>query len=277
MAEAAPGTALEGLGAVWASLVAVGRALDPDEFELATECPGWTVQDQFSHVIGAELLRDGAAPPLAAGADPPHVRNALGALNERFVAARRDHPGPDVVEELAALAAARLAALGDLDAEASGAGAGTASLAPYVDYASARTADAFVHEQDVRRATGRDGGRGGLAERATLDRLEAALPFVLARRVAPPPGTTVRIDVVGTLARTVQLGVVVGADHRPHASGVPVIDGPPTAWLRLDQETFARRACGRVTAQDALRAPTTEWAGDRSLVAALVASMVVVA
>ena len=278
MPEPPRGGALDGLEGVWASLVSLGRSLDDEEFELATECPGWSVRDQFSHVIGTELLLAGEGAPSPAAPSGPHVRNGLGELNERFVAARRGRSGAAVVDELAALAVARLAELRRLDDEAADAvAASPIGIVPYVDYVSARTLDAFVHEQDVRRATGRSGGRGGLAERAALDRLEAAMPYVLARRVAAPVGTTVRLDVLGEHGRVVQLAVVGGEDGKPRCVATPVIDGPPSAALRLDEETFARRACGRITAIAARGAPCTEAAGDAQLVGAFLAAMVVVA
>ena len=270
--------AVGGLGAVWTSLVALGESLDDAEFDAGTECPGWTVRDQFSHVIGTELLLDGAGAPAPLDAYGAHVRNGLGELNERFVAARRHLRGRDVVAELTELVVARLASLRVLDAEADGArSASPLELVPYVDYVSARTVDAFVHEQDVRRATGRPGGRGGHAERATLDRMEASLPYVLGRRVEAPRGTTLRVDVAGELGRTVQLVVAADDDGAPEALAISVIEGRPTAALRMDEETFVRRACGRISAAAARKAPHTEAAGDLDLASAFLECMVVTA
>jgi uncharacterized protein (TIGR03083 family) len=278
MADPRPEGAVEGLGAVWASLVALGEDLSADAFDAPTACPGWTVRDQFSHVIGTELLLQGDGAPPALEHDGPHVRNELGALNERFVAARRDLPGHVVVAELAELANRRLAALRELEAEADGARTASAvELVPYVDYVTSRTFDAWVHEQDVRRATGRPGGRGGHAERTTLDRLEASLPYVLGRRVGAPCGTTLRVEVTGPLGRTVQLAVEPDAGGRPRGVATSVIPGRPTAVLCLDQATFVARACGRVSAETARAAPRTGTAGDAPLAVAFLERMVVTA
>ena len=140
--------AVSGLTSVWGSLLELGEALTPNELEMPTACPGWTVKDQFSHVIGTELLLQGVGAPAPPRTYGPHVRNDLGALNERFVAARRAIPGQSVVAELAELVAHREAQLRRLEAEAAFAvGDGPVGIVPYVDYVSARTVDAFVHEQ----------------------------------------------------------------------------------------------------------------------------------
>lgn len=257
-------------------LVDLGGTLDDAAFSLPTACPGWTVKDQFSHVIGTELLLEGASAPDAAAPPGAHVRNELGELNERFVEARRAVAGPRVVAELAELAARRLAALRELDAEAWDAlGPSPIGMVPYVDYMGLRVFDSWVHDQDVRGALGRPGARGGAGERVALDRMEASMPFVLGRRVAPAPGTTLRIDVIGALGRTVQLVVVRDDEGRPRARATSVIEGPPTATLRVDEDLFVRRACGRIGPEALLGAPTTAIAGDAALVTALVGQMVV--
>jgi uncharacterized protein (TIGR03083 family) len=268
--------AIDGLDEVWTSLVTLGGSLAPSQFDLPTECPGWTVKDQFSHVIGTELLLEGTAAPEVDEAVGPHVHNDLGQLNERFVLARRDHPGHAVVAELAALCARRLEALRALDEEAWHVlGPSPIGMVPYVDYMGVRTFDSWVHEQDVRRAVGVPGGRGGLGERVTLDRMEASMPYVLGRRVGAPPGTTFRLDVTGALGRTVQLVVTRDAEGNARAAATSVIAGDPTATLRMDEETFARRACGRISADAVRDARSTAAAGDTALAASFVEHMVV--
>jgi uncharacterized protein (TIGR03083 family) len=276
MSTEAPTAAVAGLAEVWASLVELGHGLDLEAFALPTACPGWTVKDQFSHVIGTELLLEGTPAP----ADPvggEHVVNDLGELNERFVAARRGRSGPDVVAELAGLFDRRLGTLAALDDEAwSAIGPTPLGMVPYIDYMGLRAFDCWVHEQDVRLATGRDGGRDGYGERVALDRMEASMPYVLGRRVAAPRGTTLRVDVDGPLGRTIQLVVVHRDDGSVRAISTDVLEGTPTGSLRLDEEAFVRRACGRTTAAATLARRGTAVAGDHALVEAFVDAMVVV-
>jgi uncharacterized protein (TIGR03083 family) len=276
MGAPAASQAIAGLAEVWGSLVELGRSLGDEEFDVATSCPGWTVKDQFSHVIGTELLLEGAAAPTEA-ALAEHVHNDLGELNERFVAARRGLRGPEVVAELADLFDRRLDALASLDAEAwSTLGPSPVGMVPYVDYMGLRAFDCWVHEQDVRLALDRPGGRGGHGERITLDRMEASMPFVLGRRVGAPAGTTLRLEVTGPLGRTIQLVVAVRDDGSTRATSTDVLDAVPTATIELDAEGFVRRACGRASAASTLRRPSTHLGGDRSLAEQFVELMVVV-
>ena len=56
------------LAQVWASLVTACEQVDADQWDRPTDCPGWTVKDQLSHLIGTErtLLAD-PVPPGANG------------------------------------------------------------------------------------------------------------------------------------------------------------------------------------------------------------------
>ena len=78
---------------------------------------------------------------------------------------------------------------------------------PYRDFLASRVLECWAHEQDVRRALGRPGGRNGMGELTALDRCERTMPYVVGRRVAPPDGTTVRFVVTGVLGRQVTVAV----------------------------------------------------------------------
>ena len=45
---------VEVLAEEWAAILALGGGLTPDEWSRPTECPGWTVLDLVSHLIGIE-------------------------------------------------------------------------------------------------------------------------------------------------------------------------------------------------------------------------------
>ncbi len=70
-----------------------------------------------------------------------------------------------------------------------------------------RPFDVWVHEQDIRRATDRPGGFDSPAATHALAVLGRGLPMVVGKRLAPPPGTTIRVQVPDAGHRwTLQVG-----------------------------------------------------------------------
>ncbi len=60
---------------------------------------------------------------------------------------------------------------------------------------SNRPVDVWMHEQDIRRAIGRPGGYSSPAAAHVMGVFGQALPMVVGKRVAPPVGTTVTLEV----------------------------------------------------------------------------------
>ena len=89
--------------------------LSATEWALPTECPGWDVKDQLSHLIGIERAIMGEAVPEWDGPLGDHVKNDFAATNERFVAVRRALPGSAVRAEFVDVTTTRLAQLDAFD------------------------------------------------------------------------------------------------------------------------------------------------------------------
>src|SRR5215472_13096239 len=70
-----------GLAETWASLAEACHELSGNEWALPTECPGWDVKDQLSHLIGIERALMGEAPPEWDGPLGAHVKNDFAARN----------------------------------------------------------------------------------------------------------------------------------------------------------------------------------------------------
>ena len=94
---------------------------------------------------------------------------------------------------------------------------------PYRQFMETRILDTWAHEQDIRRAVGRPGGRNGVGEAITLDRCARSMPFVVGKRVAPPDGTSVLFAVTGVMGRKVNVAVDQG-----RASLAPAVARPWT-------------------------------------------------
>lgn len=252
----------------WADLIALGEGLTEQEWLAPTACPGWSVQDNVSHVIGVERMLAGDAPPDIDVSGAAHVRNDLGAVNERWVAARRDRPGPDVLAELREVTDARLAELRALpDERWDEIGWSPIGQVPYRAFMQIRVLDSWTHTMDIRDALGRGGGWDGEVGRLVLERLSMSLPMVVGKRAAAPDGATVVVELTGPLAAE----IVVGVDGR-----AALLDGAPpdpTVRLSMGADTFRRLTHGRQDGADALAGGDVTIDGDDDLGRRVVTSM----
>jgi uncharacterized protein (TIGR03083 family) len=96
------------LDATWASIAELGDQLDEEQWQRPTACPGWSVKDNLSHLVGMENHLRGAPADPPIDERPAHVRNDTGAFNEAAVAARRERPGSAVLTEFRGVTRARL-------------------------------------------------------------------------------------------------------------------------------------------------------------------------
>src|ERR1700689_3378673 len=95
----------------WEGLAEACSELSDTEWARPTECPGWDVKDQLSHLIGIEQMVMGQGPPEWDGPLGDHVKNDFAALNEKWIAVRRPEDGDAVLAEFGAVTAERLTTL----------------------------------------------------------------------------------------------------------------------------------------------------------------------
>lgn len=235
-----------------------------------TECPGWTVHDQISHVVGVESWLEGNQDPRVTMPQYEHIRNDLGKRVEYAVEVRRGRTGEQVVAELEAVLAQRLLALRDPALTGSSVVAGPFGPDLAATVVLLRTFDVWTHEQDIRSALGRPGNLDSPAAAVVVSMVMLQLPRLVAKGAGLEPGHAVVIDVTGpTLARQ---GVRVELDEQGRTRGHALIagdadgaagwfvpgapaassDGQPD-WpttISLSTEAFTRRAAGRRSVSD---------------------------
>lgn len=256
------------LGIVWASIAALCRDLTEEQWKTATECPGWTVQDQISHLIGTERMLGGKPESGHQAGETAHVHNPIGAMNENHVDERRGRAGADVLAEFCEVTAERLLQLrrstADDFAVAANTPTGPGTMA---DFLHIRVMDNWVHEQDIRRAIGRPGHLDGPCAEHSIDRFFMGGPMVFGKRAGATQGQSLRLVLTGPVRRDATL--VVG--ERAGWAKEPI--EVPTATVRLGSGAYVTATTGRQTGLDLLEAGRIVVTGDEDLGRRFVAGM----
>jgi len=251
---------LAALTAAWEAIAELCATLSDAEWAASTDCPGWSVQDNVSHINGMERMLLGDPTPEVDIGEAPHVRNEIGRINEMWIAERRPWAPTRVLEEFREVTAARLEVLGamtqaDFDAE-SWTPAGTDT---YGRFMRLRTLDSWVHEQDIRGAVDRPGHREGPAVEVVLDEFAFAVAFAVAKLGRAPDGARVLIDLTGPAARAWRVQV---AERRGRLVDAFEGGADPSMTIRTEAHTYTRLAGGRITGSEALARGLVRLEGD---------------
>jgi uncharacterized protein (TIGR03083 family) len=248
---------IDGLAATFDSVVELCERLSDSDWDRPTGCPGWTIKDQVSHLIGTERMVAGRPPAPSQEPYGEHVRNDIAKFNEAEVLARKATPGAEVLKEFRALADERIAALRTMsDDDFSKDSMTPVGPGTYEDFMGIRLFDSWVHEQDIRRALGTPGHLDGPAVDVALEHMLPSLGRTVGKKAGAPEGATVVIELTGPISRRVGVGVQEG-----RASFLPEPPTDPTASISLDGLTFVALACGRSDAD----ASAVELGGDEDL------------
>lgn len=252
---------IDALDQTWNSIDSLVRPQPPEAYDAPTPCPGWSVRDVLSHLLGFEEMVRGAPVPEFEGPWPSHVRNPLGELNEAYVAAHRHEAGLDVLDQFCEASRRSLAALRTLDDAAwNKVGWSPEGERPYHRFQETRVLDSWIHLQDIRDALLLPEDDHGAGEEIVVNRFEGVLPFVVGKKMNVPEGTLIQVNLTGRLARTVLIGVLDGrAVALEHSEKVPDLELTTTVAL------FWRRGAGRITAQAFLGASATDVRGSRDM------------
>ncbi|NLU76008.1 maleylpyruvate isomerase family mycothiol-dependent enzyme [Streptomyces sp. HNM0575] len=243
------------------------RPLAEGEWNRRTACPGWSVRDVVSHIIGMECELLGDPRPIhTLPRDLRHVVDEPSRHMEIQVDVRRHHTGLEMTSELEYTIIRRSRQLRNEkrapDAEVRDIMPGGSKIT-LEQQLRMRAFDVWVHEQDLRRALGKPGNLDSGGATVARDLMVLGLPKVVAKKAGAPKHTAVVFDVSGPeeFMRTVR----VDADGRATVDGSPSLG--PAVTLSLDWETFVRLAAGRVRA-DAV-ADQVKVEGDAKLAQAI--------
>lgn len=246
---------------VWRSITILCSSFTEELWKTYTDCPGWSVQDQMSHLVGVESGILGRPSPDHTPSETSHVKNDVGQRNEVVVDWRRSSTGPQVLEEFREVTEERLSYLktmdqGDFKVETqTPLGPGTVA-----EFLRIRIFDAWVHEQDIRRAVRQPGHLEGSVAVLSVGRLSMAMGMVVGRKAAVPDGTTVVFNITGDAGRV--LSIVVEGNRAREMEFEPI---NPTIRLAMNVETFNCLGCGRWAPDYALASGKVTIAGDQEI------------
>lgn len=225
----------------------LAREIGEDEADRPTDCPGWTVRDQLSHMVGLEQVLNGAPFPTVELPGFDHVLTDFDVYMEKIVHIRRQLPLSSIADELAGLLPRRVAQLRALAAEGD-----PMVLGPFGERALSasmpiRVFDLWAHEQDIRRAIGLPVRQTGVAAEVALERTLLGWSGLLPKQVEGVDGV-LSIRVTG----------------RPSSdASITLGNGGPTATLIGDVGRLTWLGCGRGAADPA-------WLeGDPTVIAAV--------
>lgn len=218
------------------------REIPPEHWDLPTDLAGWSVKDNVAHTAHLEAVLAGTPEETIHVDEAAHLTGPMSYYTEQGVLARRDRDMAALADEIEQAVGSRyesLRAAPPVDGFARP--PRTPGDAPW-DYRTLlnnRPFDVWMHDQDVRRAIGRPGGYDCAAAQHVLTVLGRGLPMVVGKRVAPPPGTAVRVNLSDADRSWT---VAVGEDGRATA-----VDDqrPATTTVDLSAEDFVVLAGGR--------------------------------
>lgn len=210
------------------SIEAIAELVQPlveGEWNRRTPCPGWSVRDIVSHVIGLECEMLGDPRPIhTLPRDLYHVQSEISRYMEMQVDVRRHHTAPEMTSELEYTIIRRNRQLRNENRAPDTMVRAPLGTEQTLEQAMrARAFDIWVHEQDLRTTLSKPGNLDSGGALVTRDVLLEALPKVVAKGAGAPPNTAVVFDVHGPVEflRTVR----VDADGRGTIDGSPSL-GP---------------------------------------------------
>ncbi|MBV2356033.1 maleylpyruvate isomerase family mycothiol-dependent enzyme [Streptomyces sp. J2-1] len=256
------------------SIDAISELVQPlpeADWNRRTPCPGWSVRDIVSHVIGLDCEALGDPRPIhTLPRDLFHVTNEHQRYMEMQVDVRRHHTAPEMTSELEYTVIRRNRQLRNESRDPGTKVRGPLGSEVTLEHSMRmRAFDVWLHEQDLRWTLGRPGNLDSPGAYVVRDALLEALPKVVAKDAGAPRSSAVVFDVHGPLEflRTIRVDI----QGRGTLETSPALG--PAATLTLDWETYVRLAAGRLTPEAVADRVKTE--GDLDLASAILRNFTV--
>ena len=223
---------------VWDSIDNLCTSLKPEKWDITTDCPGWSVKDCISHLIGIEHRLLDRPVPEHDPKNTKHVNNDLGLRNEIDVDLRRSCSINTILDEFREVTSERKKILHRQHdfSEKADSPIGTGSI---TDLLSIRIFDCWIHEQDIRRAIRKPGNLSGNAATHSFRRIDRTMLYVVGKKSKVEEGKSVRFTITGYTANNFVVAVESGR------AKVTEGDVSPTVSLSMECEDYLILTCGR--------------------------------
>ena len=244
--------------AAWDSVISVVVDLETEEWGLPTDCPGWTVKDCVSHLAGIEHRLLGREVMQPYRVDFSVTKNPQGRNNQVDVDSRKYKKIALLISELTDVVKARGSAL-DLGFDAGDQVETPIGPGTVEQLLEMRILDCWVHEQDIRRATGRRGNLGGTVAIHIYEQMSKIMPYVVGKKCGTSDGDSVLFRVSGDYSWEIPIIMEAKRAHE-----VSYLDDP-SVTIDLNCETFQCLCCGRVDPNLLISRGDVDISGDTSL------------
>ena len=243
---------------IWESIYNLSQTLTEDEWTYETDCPGWSVKDCFSHLIGIEHRLLGRPVGCTDLEGSTHVKNELGRRNEIDVLLRRKISSESLMDEFNEVNSERLKVLLKEDdfSKSVETPIGPGSLK---DLVTMRVFDCWVHEQDIRRAVGRGGNLSSQVALHCLIYVKNFMPYVVGKKAKIPEGKTILFKISDQTIESFSIGVRDGR--------AIFLEGEPShdTSIVTSVDIFLMLACGRRKINQILENNDISIHGDKDL------------
>jgi len=238
----------------WDNLKNLGKELTENQFNIYTECPGWTIKDLYSHIIGTEkMLLGEKSPPKLEEPWPAHVKNPIGELNERWILFYKNYQPKELLTVFQEVTENRLSQLKEMKPQDfEKIGPTPIGLAPYKEFMSLRLWDCFVHEQDIRVASNKivnNFDKEILNE--VIKRLTKGISYVLAKKALIPE----ELRIVFLISDQHPLILQFQKINDKVINIIEQVNFKESVTIELPFINLVRISCGRLDPKDVLNTP----------------------
>ncbi|MBL1074935.1 maleylpyruvate isomerase family mycothiol-dependent enzyme [Nocardia sp. 2] len=231
------------LSAQWDELTRLVGGLDEQAWRTPSALPGWTVFDVLAHIIGVESLLLGEPTP-EVEVSGAHIRNDVGALNEKWIAALRPLPGEQLLERFHETTGRRRKALAETSPQAWAEPVPTpVGMAPYGRFMRIRLFDCWMHGLDIADGLGVTTDEGGPRAENAFPELLPTIGKAVVKGAGAADGARITLETTGPVPQVLHLEVA-----GTRAAVVDNLSGPATLVLTLPSGLFACLRGGRTTA-----------------------------